>query len=46
MGWTRLLQPFLRGYVRQQMERLQLQPVRVEAEARARPAEGARARGE
>ena len=45
-GWNRLLQPLLRGYVRQQMERLQLQPVRAEAEARARPAEGARARGE
>jgi hypothetical protein len=34
-GWARLLQPFLRGYVRRQMERLQLQPVRAEAEARA-----------
>jgi hypothetical protein len=37
-GWARLLQPFLRGYVRRQMERLQLQPVRAEAEARARHA--------
>jgi hypothetical protein len=35
-GWARLLQPFLRGYVRRQMQRLQLQPVKAEAEARAR----------
>jgi hypothetical protein len=35
-GWARLLQPFLRGYVRRQMRRLQLQPVKAEAEARAR----------
>jgi Polyketide cyclase / dehydrase and lipid transport len=37
-GWARLLQPFLRGYVRRRMQRLQLQPVKAEAEARARPA--------
>jgi hypothetical protein len=35
-GWARLLQPFLGGYVRRQMQRLQLQPVKAEAEARAR----------
>jgi hypothetical protein len=35
-GWARLLKPFLRDYVRRQMQRLQLQPVRAEAEARAR----------
>ena len=35
-GWARLLQPFLRGYVRRLMRRLQLQPVKAEAEARAR----------
>ncbi len=35
-GLARFLQPFLRTYVRRQMERLQLQPVRLEAEARAR----------
>jgi hypothetical protein len=35
-GWASLLQPFLRGYVRRQMQRLQLQPVKAEAEARAR----------
>ena len=35
-SWARLLQPFLAGYVRRQMRRLQLQPVKVEAEARAR----------
>jgi Polyketide cyclase / dehydrase and lipid transport len=35
-GWARLLQPVLRGYVRRQIERLQLQPVKAEAEARAR----------
>jgi Polyketide cyclase / dehydrase and lipid transport len=40
-GWARLLQPFLRGYVRRQMQRLQLQPVKAEAEARARVAETA-----
>jgi hypothetical protein len=34
-GWTRLLQPFLQGYVRRQMRQLQLQPVKAEAEARA-----------
>jgi hypothetical protein len=37
-GWARLLQPFLRVYVRRQMQRLQLQPVKAEAEARARRA--------
>jgi hypothetical protein len=37
-GWARLLQPFLRGYVREQLRRLQLQPVQAEAEARARRA--------
>jgi hypothetical protein len=37
-GWARLLQPFLGGYVRRQMRRLQLQPVKAEAEARARRA--------
>jgi hypothetical protein len=35
-GWARLLQPFLRGYVHRLMQRLQLQPVKAEAEARAR----------
>ena len=35
-GWARLLRPFLRGYVRRQMQRLQLQPVKAEAEACAR----------
>jgi hypothetical protein len=39
-GAARLLQPFLRGYVRKRMERLQLQPVKAEAEARARRAAG------
>jgi hypothetical protein len=34
-GWARLLQPFLRGYVRRQMRRLQLQPVKDEAQAHA-----------
>jgi hypothetical protein len=37
-GWARLLRPFLRGFVRRQLRRLQLQPVQVEAEARARQA--------
>jgi hypothetical protein len=32
----RLLRPFLRGYARRQIERLQLQPVKAEAEALAR----------
>jgi len=46
-GWARLLQPFLRGYVRRQMQRLQLQPVKAEAEARTRRAAeaGTRNRG-
>ena len=35
-GWARLLRPFLRGYVRRQVERLQLRPVTAEAEALAR----------
>ena len=35
-GAARLLQPFLRGFVRRQMEQLQLQPVKAEAEARTR----------
>ena len=39
-GVARLLQPFLPGYVRKRMERLQLQPVKAEAEARARRAAG------
>ena len=34
-GWARLLRPFLRSYVRRQMQRLQLQPVKAEAEVRA-----------
>jgi hypothetical protein len=37
-GWARLLQPVLRGFVRRQMQRLQLQPVKAEAEARAHSA--------
>ena len=37
-GVARLLQPFLPGYVRKRMERLQLQSVKAEAEARARRA--------
>ena len=40
-GWARLLQPVLRGYVRRKMQRLQLQPVKAEAEARARRAAAA-----
>jgi len=39
-GFAKLLKPILRGYVRQRMERLQLQPVKAEAEARARRAAG------
>ena len=35
-GWARLAQPFLRGYVRRQMRRLQLRPIKAEAEACAR----------
>jgi hypothetical protein len=35
-GWARLLQPVLQGSVRRQIDRLQLQPVKAEAEARAR----------
>src|SRR5215213_4257335 len=36
-GWARLLQPLLRGYVRWQIERLQLRPVKAKAEASAEP---------
>jgi Polyketide cyclase / dehydrase and lipid transport len=40
-GWARLLRPFLGGFVRRQMRRLQLQPVKAEAEAWTRhPAAG------
>jgi hypothetical protein len=35
-GWARLLRPVLGGHVRRQIERLQLQPVKAEAEARSR----------
>jgi hypothetical protein len=35
-GWARLLRPFLGGFARRQMRRLQLEPVKAEAEARAR----------
>jgi ribosome-associated toxin RatA of RatAB toxin-antitoxin module len=38
-GWARLLQPVLGGYARRLMRRLQLQPVKAEAEGRARAAE-------
>jgi hypothetical protein len=34
-GWARLLRPFLSGYVRRLIRRLQVQPVKTEAEARA-----------
>jgi hypothetical protein len=37
-GWARLLRPFLPGYMRRQMRRMQLRPVRAEAEAQARRA--------
>jgi hypothetical protein len=40
-GWARPLRPFLRGYVRRQIQRFQLQPVKTEAETRVR---GRRAR--
>jgi uncharacterized membrane protein len=33
-GWARLLRPFLGAYVRRQIERLQLQPVKAAAERR------------
>jgi len=39
-GFAKFLQPFLRGYARRRMERLQLRPVKAEAEARARRAAG------
>jgi Polyketide cyclase / dehydrase and lipid transport len=39
-GAAGLLQPFLRRYVRKRMQRLQWQPVKAEAEARARRAAG------
>jgi hypothetical protein len=32
-GWARLLRPFLRGYARRQIDRLQLRPVKAAAEA-------------
>jgi Polyketide cyclase / dehydrase and lipid transport len=32
-GWAKLLQPFLRGHARRQIEKLQLRPVRAAAEA-------------
>lgn len=35
-GWAKLLQPFLRGYVRRQINRLQLQPVKAAAEGDSR----------
>jgi hypothetical protein len=35
-GWARLLRPFLRRYVRRQMQRFQLHPVQAMAEAQAR----------
>jgi Polyketide cyclase / dehydrase and lipid transport len=38
-GWLRPLQPFLGGYIRRQIKRLQLEPVRGEAEARVRRAD-------
>jgi hypothetical protein len=37
-GWARLLRPVLRGYVRRQMQRFQLQPVKAEAQAHAHSA--------
>jgi Polyketide cyclase / dehydrase and lipid transport len=37
-GWARLLRPFLRGYARRLIRRLQVQPVKAEAEARAQGA--------
>jgi hypothetical protein len=37
-GWARLLRPFLRGYMRRQMQRVQLRPVQAEAEAQVRQA--------
>jgi hypothetical protein len=37
-GWARLLRPFLPGYMRRQMRRLQLQPVQAEAETQAQRA--------
>ena len=46
-GLAKPLKPFLRGYVSKRMERLQLQPVKAEAEARARrAAEGGQAKKE
>jgi Polyketide cyclase / dehydrase and lipid transport len=41
-GWARLLRPFLRGYARRQIERLQIRPVKDRAEARARHEVGRR----
>lgn len=37
-GWARFLRPFLPGYIRRQMRRLQLRPVQAEAETQARRA--------
>jgi hypothetical protein len=37
-GWARLLRPFLPGYMRRQMRRLQLRPVQAQAEAQAQRA--------
>ena len=37
-GWARLLRPFLPGYMRRQMRRLQLRPVQAKAEAQAQRA--------
>jgi uncharacterized membrane protein len=34
-GWAKLLQPVLRGYIRRQIQRFQLRPVKTAAEARA-----------
>jgi hypothetical protein len=34
-GWARLLRPFVPGYARRLIRRLQLEPVKAEAEARA-----------
>ena len=39
-GWARLLRPFLGGYMRRQMHRLQLRPVQAEADAQAWQATG------
>src|SRR5829696_7763013 len=36
-GWAKLLRPFLRGYARGQIDRLQLRPVKAAAEAAVEP---------